>query len=284
MKPKVKSPLLPEVFQIKKLLRSLNLHTVCEEANCPNIGDCFSRKTATFMIMGDICTRNCPYCNVNHGKPNPLDPFEPENIALAVNKLGLKHVVITSVDRDDLPDGGASHFAKVIKKVKELNHSITIEVLIPDFKGNIESLKTVVDSKPDVINHNIETVKELYKKVRPQGDYERSLKIIKAVKQLNKDIITKSGFMVGLGETKQQIVNLLTDLKNSDCEIITIGQYLQPSKNHLPVEKYYTEEEFKEFQKIGYEIGFKEVFSGILVRSSFHAGEVFEKVKTYFEG
>jgi lipoic acid synthetase len=280
MKPKVKSPLIPEIFQIKKLLRRLNLHTVCEEANCPNIGDCFSRKTATFMIMGDVCTRNCPYCNVNHGKPNPLDPNEPENIATAVKKLGLKHVVITSVDRDDLSDGGASHFAEVIKKIRELNPNTTVEVLIPDFKGNLDALKIVVEANPDVINHNIETVKELYRKVRPQGNYERSLNIIKAVKKLNGNIVTKSGFMVGLGETKEQIIQLLIDLKESDCEVVTIGQYLQPSKNHLPVEKYYTEEEFKEFESIGYRIGFKEVFSGILVRSSFHAGEVFEKVKS----
>ncbi|ACN99734.1 lipoyl synthase [Sulfurihydrogenibium azorense] len=279
MKPKVKSPLLPEVFKIKKLLRSLNLHTVCEEASCPNIGDCFSRKTATFMIMGDVCTRNCPYCNVNHGKPLPLNPDEPENIAKAVKILSLKHVVITSVDRDDLPDGGASHFAKVIEKVRQLNPDTTIEVLIPDFKGNVESLKIVVDSKPDVINHNVETVKQLYKKVRPQGNYERSLKLIKTVKELDSNIITKSGFMLGLGETKQQVINLLIDLKQHNCDVVTIGQYLQPSKNHLPVEKYYTEEEFKEFEDIGYKIGFKQVFSGILVRSSFHAGEVYEKVK-----
>ncbi len=280
MKPKVKSPLTQEVLKVKKLLRSLNLNTVCEEANCPNIGDCFSRKTATFMIMGDVCTRNCPYCNVNHGKPLPLDPYEPDNVAVAVNRLGLKHVVITSVDRDDLPDGGASHYAKVIQKVKQLNPHTTVEVLIPDFKGSLEALKTVVDASPDVINHNIETVKELYKKVRPQGSYEKSLKIIKWVKEIDDRITTKSGFMVGLGETKDQIIQLLRDLKNNGCEIITVGQYLQPSKNHLPVEKYYTEEEFKEFEKIGYEIGFKEVFSGVLVRSSFHAGEIFEKTKS----
>jgi lipoic acid synthetase len=280
MKPKVKSPLTQEVLKVKKLLRSLNLNTVCEEANCPNIGDCFSRKTATFMIMGDVCTRNCPYCNVNHGKPLPLDPYEPDNVAVAVSKLGLKHVVITSVDRDDLPDGGSSHYAKVIQKVKQLNPHTTVEVLIPDFKGSLEALKTVVDASPDVINHNIETVKELYKKVRPQGSYEKSLKIIKWVKEIDDRITTKSGFMVGLGETKDQIIQLLRDLKNNGCDIITVGQYLQPSKNHLPVEKYYTEEEFKEFEKIGYEIGFKEVFSGVLVRSSFHAGEIFEKTKS----
>jgi lipoate synthase len=275
LKPKVKSPLLPEVFKIKKLLRRLNLHTVCEEANCPNIGDCFSRKTATFMIMGDICTRNCPYCNVSHGKPQALDPQEPENVANAVKTLGLKHVVITSVDRDDLPDGGASHFAKVIKKVREINPGITIEVLIPDFKGSIESLKTVLDANPEVVNHNIETVKELYKIVRPQGNYERSLKILKSIKEISPKTISKSGFMVGLGETKEQIINLMEDLYKNNVEILTIGQYLQPSKNHLQVYRYYSEEEFKEFEEIGYKIGFKYVFSGILVRSSFNAQEQF---------
>jgi lipoic acid synthetase len=275
VKPKVKSPLLPEVFKIKKLLRRLNLHTVCEEANCPNIGDCFSRKTATFMIMGDVCTRNCPYCNVSHGKPQALDPQEPENVANAVKTLGLKHVVITSVDRDDLPDGGASHFANVIKKVKEINPGITIEVLIPDFKGSIESLKTVLDANPEVVNHNIETVKELYKIVRPQGNYEKSLKILRSIKEISSKTISKSGFMVGLGETKEQIINLMEDLYKNNVEIITIGQYLQPSKNHLPVNRYYSEEEFKEFEEIGYKIGFKYVFSGILVRSSFNAQEQF---------
>jgi lipoic acid synthetase len=275
VKPKVKSPLLSEVFKIKKLLRRLNLHTVCEEANCPNIGDCFSRKTATFMIMGHVCTRNCPYCNVSHGKPQALDPQEPENVANAVKTLGLKHVVITSVDRDDLPDGGASHFAKVIQKVREINPGITIEVLIPDFKGSIESLKIVLDANPEVVNHNIETVKELYKIVRPQGNYERSLKILKSIKEISPKTISKSGFMVGLGETKEQIINLMEDLYKNNVEILTIGQYLQPSKNHLPVYRYYSEEEFKEFEDTGYKIGFKYVFSGILVRSSFNAQEQF---------
>ncbi|ACD66643.1 MAG TPA: lipoyl synthase [Sulfurihydrogenibium sp.] len=275
MKPKVKSPLLPKVFKIKKLLRRLNLHTVCEEANCPNIGNCFSRKTATFMIMGDVCTRNCPYCNVSHGKPQALDPQEPGNVANAVKTLGLKHVVITSVDRDDLPDGGASHFANVIKKVREINPGITIEVLIPDFKGSIESLKTVLDANPEVVNHNIETVKELYKIIRPQGNYEKSLKILRSIKEISPKTISKSGFMVGFGETKEQIINLMEDLYKNNVEILTIGQYLQPSKNHLPVYRYYSEEEFKEFEEIGYKIGFKYVFSGILVRSSFNAQEQF---------
>lgn len=280
MKPKVKSPLLPEVFEIKKLLRRLKLNTVCEEANCPNIGECFSKKTATFMIMGDVCTRNCPYCNVAHGKPKPLDPQEPLNVAQAVKALRLKHVVITCVDRDDLLDGGASHFAKVVEKVREINPDTTIEVLIPDFKGSEESLKTVLDAKPEVVNHNIETVKELYKTVRPQGSYERSLKILRMIKQLSPKTISKSGFMVGLGETKQQIINLMEDLYKNNVETITIGQYLQPSKAHLPVYKYYKEEEFKEFEEIGYKIGFKYVFSGVLVRSSYNAWEQYNRWKS----
>ncbi len=279
MKPKVKSPLSEEVLYVKKLLRKFNLHTVCEEALCPNIGECFSRKTATFMIMGDTCTRNCPYCDVSHGKPKPLDPFEPENIAKAVKKLRLRHVVITSVNRDDLPDGGASHFASVVEKIREELPSCTIEVLIPDFQGDWNALKTVVDSKPDVINHNIETVPSLYKKVRHRGNYQLSLELIKKIKELDSNIVSKSGIMVGLGETKEEVINVMEDLINHNCEILTIGQYLRPSKNHLPVEKYYTDEEFKELEKIGYELGFKEVYSGKLVRSSYHADEVFDKIK-----
>ncbi len=279
MKPKVKSPLSEEVLYVKKLLRKFNLHTVCEEASCPNIGECFSRKTATFMIMGDTCTRNCPYCDVSHGKPKPLDPFEPENIAKAVKKLRLRHVVITSVNRDDLPDGGASHFASVVEKIREELPSCTIEVLIPDFQGDWNALKTVVDSKPDVINHNIETVPSLYKKVRHRGNYQLSLELIKKIKELDSNIVSKSGIMVGLGETKEEVINVMEDLINHNCEILTIGQYLRPSKNHLPVEKYYTDEEFKELEKIGYELGFKEVYSGKLVRSSYHADEVFDKIK-----
>jgi len=278
MKPKVLSPLMPEVFKIKKLLRHLNLNTVCEEASCPNIGECFSKKTATFMIMGDICTRNCPYCNVSHGKPMPLDEKEPENIAKAVNILGLKYVVITSVDRDDLKDGGASHFAKVIQKVREYNPDVKIEVLIPDFKGSIEALKIVIDAKPDVINHNIETVPSLYKKVRPQGNYQRSLELLKNIKDINDTIITKSGLMVGLGEDKEEIIQVMKDLRNVNCDILTIGQYLQPSKNHLPVSRYLSDEEFEEFRYIGEKLGFKEIYSGKLVRSSYHAGEIYKKI------
>ena len=279
MKPKVKSPLTPEVTKMKAMLRMLNLHTVCEEASCPNIGECFGKKTATFMIMGDTCTRACPYCDVSHGRPKPLDPAEPFNIARAVKILGLKHIVVTSVNRDDLPDGGASHFAKVIKAIREENPDCTIEVLIPDFLGDRKSLETVAQAKPDVINHNIETVSSLYPKVRHRGNYKRSLQVIKWIKEMDKDIKSKSGIMVGLGEEKEEVIEVMKDLVENNCEIFTIGQYLQPSKNHIPVKKYYSEEEFKEFEEIGYSLGFKEVFSGVLVRSSYHADEIFYKIK-----
>ena len=278
-KPKVKSPLSPEVTKLKAILRKLNLSTVCEEALCPNIGECFSRGTATFMIMGDVCTRRCSYCNVATGKPQQLDKKEPENIALAVKKLKLKYVVITSVNRDDLEDGGASHFRDVINKVREINPNIKIEVLIPDFKFNWEYLKIVVDAKPDVINHNIETVSSLYKKVRHLGDYEKSLLLLKKVKQFDRNILTKSGLMVGLGESKEEVIEVMKDLRNVKCDILTIGQYLQPSVNHRPVSKFYSEEEFKEFEKIGYSLGFKSVYSGQLVRSSYNANEVFDSIK-----
>ncbi len=278
MKPKVKSPLIPEVLEVKKILRTLDLHTVCEEASCPNIGDCFSRKTATFMIMGDTCTRNCPYCDVSHGRPKPLDKNEPKHLAEAVKKLGLKHVVITSVNRDDLQDGGASHFADVIKAIRDARPDCSIEVLIPDFQGDLNALKTVADAKPNVINHNIETVPSLYPKVRHRGNYEISLRVIEAIKELDKYIFSKSGIMVGLGESIEEIFEVMEDLVNVNCEIFTVGQYLQPSKNHIPVQKYYKPEEFKEIEIEGYKKGFKEVYSGILVRSSFHADEVFEKV------
>ncbi|MEJ5172983.1 MAG: lipoyl synthase, partial [Hydrogenothermaceae bacterium] len=221
------------------------------------------------MIMGDICTRNCPYCNVSHGKPLPLDREEPIKIAKAVKTLGLKYVVITSVDRDDLEDGGSSHFAEVVYRIREISENIKIELLIPDFKGNEKALKTVIQSKPDVINHNIETVKFLYKKVRPQGNYERSINLLKSIKNIESDIKTKSGLMVGLGESFEEILELFNDLKEANVDIITIGQYLQPSKNHLSVEKYYSDEEFDILKEEAMKIGFKEVFSGKLVRSSY---------------
>ena len=280
MKPKIISPLSPSVLSLKKRLRKLSLHTVCEEANCPNIGECFSRGVATFMIMGDVCTRNCPYCDVSHGKPKPLDESEPENVAKMVEKLKLKYVVITSVDRDDLPDGGASHFAKTVKAIKKLSKNIFVEVLIPDFKGKKGALKVLIAANPDVINHNIETVPSLYPKVRHRGDYQYSLNLLKKIKELSPKTPTKSGLMVGLGESKEEIIKVMEDLRKVNCDILTIGQYLQPSLNHLPVAKYYTDEEFNELKEIGYSLGFKEVYSGKLVRSSYRADIIFDKIKS----
>ena len=279
MKPKVKSFLTEEVTKMKAMLRMLNLHTVCEEASCPNIGDCFGRKTATFMIMGDRCTRKCSYCDVSHDRPLPLDPSEPYNIARAVKMLNLRYVVITSVNRDDLPDGGASHFAKVIRAVRKENPGCSIEVLIPDFLGDRKSLETVAQAEPEVINHNIETVPSLFPVVRHRGDYRRSLQIIKWIKDINPQIISKSGIMIGLGESKEEIIEVMKDLIDANCDVLTIGQYLRPSKNHYPVKKYYTEEEFKELEEIGYSLGFKQVFSGTLVRSSYHAEEVYREAR-----
>jgi len=261
--------------KIKSLLRSAKLHTICEEAKCPNLAECFGGGTAVFLILGNVCTRNCRYCNVSHGKPGILNPSEPEDLADSVKKLGLKYVVITSVTRDDLSDGGASVFAETISKVKHLNPGCTVEVLIPDFKGNISALKSVVDSDPDVVNHNIEVVKELFSDIRPEGDYKISLKVLSNIKKLKSNIKSKSGFMVGIGETSDQILNTMKDLKKSDVDFLTIGQYLQPTKKHASIRKYYTPAEFKEFIKIGLDLGFKHVESGPLVRSSYHAANVF---------
>jgi len=278
MKPKVISPLIPEVFKMKKILRKHKLNSVCEEAKCPNIAECFLKGTATFLIMGDICTRNCPYCDIQHGRPSPLDEDEPKNLAKVIEKLKLKYVVITSVNRDDLEDGGATHFAKVIKEIKKVSPNTQIEVLIPDFKYNWEALKLVIKEKPDVINHNIECVPSLYKKVRPRANYQKALELISKIKEIDKEIKTKSGLMIGLGETEKEIYKTMEDLHNHNCDILTIGQYLQPSKENLPVKKYYTDEEFKKFQQYGYKIGFKYVFSGKLVRSSYNASEVYRRV------
>lgn len=261
--------------KMKSLLRSAKLHTICEEANCPNIAECFECGTAVFLILGDVCTRNCRYCNVSQGKPGVLNPNEPDDIAESVKKLGLKYVVITSVTRDDLSDGGASVFAETISKVKFLNPGCTVEVLIPDFTGNISTLKSVVDSKPDVINHNIEVVKELFSDIRPEGDYKISLKVLSNIKKLKSNIRSKSGFMLGIGETSDQIISTMRDLRNADVDFLTIGQYLQPTKKHVSIKKYYTPDEFKGFIKIGLDLGFKHVESGPLVRSSYHAADVF---------
>ncbi len=256
---------------MKKLLRGSKLHTICEEAKCPNIAECFGNGTAVFLILGDVCTRNCGYCNVKHGKPDGLNEDEPLDVAESVKHLGLNYVVITSVTRDDLSDGGAGVFNETVREVRRLNSDCDIEVLIPDFKGEISSLKTVIDSEPVVVNHNIEVVKELFPSVRPEGDYDLSLKVLKSIKNFNPDVKSKSGFMVGLGENKDQIFSTMKDLRKVDVDFLTIGQYLQPSSSHAEIKKYYTPKEFKEFKKIALDMGFEHVESGPLVRSSYHA-------------
>jgi lipoic acid synthetase len=257
--------------RMKSLLRNAKLHTICEEAKCPNIAECFGNGTAVFLILGDICTRNCKYCNVRHGQPLPLNSSEPKDVAESVKELGLKYVVITSVTRDDLEDGGSSVFYESINEVKKQNGECVIEVLIPDFKGKIDSLKKILDAKPDVINHNIEVVKDLFPHIRPEGNYDTSLQLLKNIKNINKNMKTKSGFMIGIGETKDQILKTMKDLRDANVDFLTIGQYLQPTKEHVEIKKYYTPEEFDEFRDIALDLGFKHVESGPLVRSSYHA-------------
>ncbi|MGI1690946.1 lipoyl synthase [Thermoanaerobacter uzonensis] len=261
-----------DLNRMEAFLKSMSLNTVCQSANCPNMGECFARKTATFMIMGNICTRNCRFCAVEKGHPQPLDEDEPRRIAEAAQKLGLKHVVVTCVTRDDLPDGGASHFAKTIYELKKLP-GVTVEVLVSDFMGKEESIAQVVEAKPDIINHNVETVLRLYPMVRPKADYLRSLNLLKKSKELNPYIITKSGIMVGLGETEEEVIQVMKDLRSVDCDMMTIGQYLRPSAKHIEVAEYVTPQQFKRYEEIGYELGFKYVASGPLVRSSYHADE-----------
>ncbi len=257
--------------KIKSMLRSAKLHTICEEAKCPNIAECFGCGTAVFLVLGDTCTRNCRYCNVKHGTPLPLNPNEPKDVADSVKKLDLKYAVITSVTRDDLKDGGASVFYEVVKEIKKLNSSCRVEVLIPDFKGDEKALQTVIDAKPDVINHNIEVVEKLFPEIRPQGNYKTSLELLKNIKKINKNMTTKSGFMLGLGESKEQIIKTMQDLRKASVDFLTIGQYLQPTREHFDIKKYYTPEEFNEFEKIAMDLGFAHVESGPLVRSSYHA-------------
>ena len=227
-----------KIREVQDLLRKLNLHTVCEESMCPNIGKCFEKKTATFLVMGDICTRNCRFCDIKFGKPKPLDPDEPDHIVEASKKLGLKHIVVTSVTRDDLVDGGAAHFAGITKKLRDYNQDLIIELLIPDLKGKEEHIQTIVDSRPDIINHNVEVVPRLFRKVTPQANYKTSLKLLKIVKEMNPKIYTKSGLMVGLGETKEEVFEVLKDLRNVNCDILTIGQYLKPPSSDLEIEEY----------------------------------------------
>ena len=253
------------------LLRSLSLHTVCEDANCPNRSECFKSKTATFLILGDVCTRGCRYCAVSKGAPFPLDPDEPKHVAEAAETLGLKHIVVTSVTRDDLPDGGADHFARTIAALRERLPQSTLEVLIPDFQGDSDALQCVIDAKPDIINHNVETVPALYPVVRPQANYRRSLELLQRVKHAG--LYSKTGFMVGLGETREDVLSLMDDLAAIGCDMLTIGQYLQPSKNHLPVAAFITPEQFDEYKELALAKGIRYVASGPFVRSSYHAAE-----------
>ena len=268
---KVRAPSGETYHQLKRLMRSKQLHTICEEANCPNIAECWGRGTATFLIMGDTCTRSCGFCDVKTGMPAPLDWAEPLRVAQAVKAMDLKHVVITSVNRDERRDGGAPIFALTIRAVRRLQPDCTVEVLIPDFKGNRAALEIVMREEPDILNHNVETVARLFKRVQPQDRYEWALATLSNAKAIQPEAVTKTGIMLGLGETPEEVLDVMRDLRAIDVDILTLGQYLQPSKRHLPVERYYTPQEFAEFRRIGYEMGFKWVESGPLVRSSFRA-------------
>ena len=266
-------------FKTKEIINKKKLHTVCQEASCPNISECWSKRHATFMIMGDTCTRACSFCNVKTGKPTFLDPLEPSKIALATKELNLKHVVITSVDRDDLEDGGANHFSKVIIETRKMNKKTTIEVLTPDFLRKGESYKVVVNANPDVFNHNIETVPSLYREVRPGSRYFASVDLLKSVKKINKKIFTKSGIMLGLGETKNEVLQVMDDLLSANVDFLTIGQYLQPSVKHYPLMRYVHPEEFQKLKELALSKGFLIVASSPLTRSSYHADEDFAEMK-----
>ena len=264
----------PRVQGIKRILREQRLHTVCEEASCPNLGECFAHGTATFMIMGDICTRRCPFCDVAHGRPNPLDPEEPAHLAATIQALGLSYVVITSVDRDDLRDGGAGHFTACIEAVRTLNPHTRIEILVPDFRGRMQrALEQLQVAPPDVFNHNLETVPRLYKQARPGADYHESLNLLKAFGELHPEIPTKSGLMLGIGETREELLEVLRDLRAHGCSMLTLGQYLQPSRHHLAVERYLNPSEFDELADAARALGFRQVASGPMVRSSYHADQ-----------
>jgi len=261
------------------LLDGLSLHTICQSALCPNIGRCFTSGTATFLILGDVCTRRCTFCAVKKGRPIPVDEAEPEHLLKAVIKLGLSYVVITSVTRDDLPDGGASQFARTVTLLRESVPGITVEVLVPDFRGSEEAIRTVAESGPQVINHNVETVPRLYAEVRPGADYSRSLELLYTVRKLDPAAVTKSGLMLGLGEGREEVIEVMSDLREADCDLLTIGQYLQPSAQHHPVIRFIPPEEFSEYEVVGREMGFAEVASSPLVRSSYRAVELYDKAK-----
>jgi len=269
---RARSPFHPNVKKLKEVLREQKLHTVCEEAACPNLGECFGKGTATFMIMGDICTRRCPFCDVGHGRPNPLDESEPEHLADTIKAMGLSYVVITSVDRDDLRDGGAAHFVECIEKTRQLNPETEIEILVPDFRGRMDvALDIMTTAPPDVFNHNLETIPRLYKQCRPGSDYRWSLDLLKRFKETHPAVKTKSGLMLGLGEELDEVVEVMKDMRTHNVEMLTLGQYLQPSKHHLAVQRYVAPEEFDTLYKVGMELGFKHVASGPMVRSSYHA-------------
>lgn len=268
---KVKLPTGKSYQHVKNLMRAKQLHTVCEEAMCPNLGECWSRGTATFLLMGDVCTRSCSFCHIKTGRPLALDEDEPERVAESVQQMNLNHCVLTSVNRDELPDGGAHIFANTIEAIRRVLPACSAEVLIPDFKGNLDALKLVMDAKPSILNHNTETVPRLYRTVRPQANYQRSLDVLRAAKEFDPNAVTKTGIMVGLGETKDEVVQVMRDLRAIDVDIMTIGQYLRPTRNHLPIYRYVHPDEFKEYHDIGMELGFKWVEAGPLVRSSYHA-------------
>ena len=272
---RVKAPQWQRVGNVKEILRDLSLNTVCEEASCPNIGECFQAGTATFLIMGPACTRACPYCDIDfEKKPQALDPTEPQRLAEAVKRMSLNHVVITAVNRDDLADGGASQFVRCIEEIRAISPKTTIEVLIPDLCGNWQALGTILAAKPEVLNHNTETAPRLYRRVRPQGDYQRSLNLLQKTRELAPQIYTKSGIMAGLGETDAEVRQVMEDLRSVDCDILTIGQYLQPTPKHLEVKAFITPEQFAQWQIFGEEIGFLQVVSSPLTRSSYHAEQV----------
>ena len=271
---RARSPANPAVARLKAVLRENRLHTVCEEASCPNIGECFAGGTATFMIMGDICTRRCPFCDVAHGRPDPLDSAEPVNLARTIRAMQLSYVVVTSVDRDDLRDGGAAHFTACIREIRARNPGIRIEVLVPDFRGRLErALDILVENPPDVFNHNLETVPALYKKVRPGSDYAWSLNLLRQFKARHPHIPTKSGLMLGVGERIAEVEQVMRDLRAHDCDMLTLGQYLQPSRHHLPVDRFVHPDEFDRLGELGYALGFTHVASGPMVRSSYHADQ-----------
>ncbi|HEY0529807.1 MAG TPA: lipoyl synthase [Gemmatimonadaceae bacterium] len=270
---KVKAPGGPNYLRLQGLMRELDLHSVCEEAHCPNVGECWEHGTATFMILGDVCTRNCAYCAVAHGRPPKYDIAEPSRVAQAIAEMNLQHAVITSVDRDDLPDFGAYIFAETIRQIHERIPGCSVEVLVPDFQGNHDSIRTVLEARPEIYNHNTETVPRLYKKARPGGRYPRVMEIFRYSKAVAPDIPTKTGMILGMGETIEEVIVVMRDLRAVDVDILTLGQYLRPSAAHIPLDRYYTPEEFRRLYEIGMEMGFRHVESGPLVRSSYHAWE-----------